>query len=448
MKPVQKIAGDLAEGRTTSAALVQSALERIDDLAGEGRRTFVTVLRDQAKAAALSADLLRRAGIVPSPLSGLPISVKDLFDLAGLATTASSRILAGARPAMEDAAIVARLRAAGAVIVGRTNMTEFAYSGLGLNPHYDTPRNPWDRQIGRIPGGSSSGAAISVTDGMAAAAIGSDTGGSVRIPAALCGLTGFKPTKGRHPMAGVLPLSTSLDTVGPLAPTVECCWLVDRIMAGESPSAPPAVSIGSLRLAVATTHMFDNIEWPVASAFQRALSAISAAGAKLSNLPELDLNAVNVIGRQGNIISVEAFAWHRRLLEMRRDVYDPRVASRMDPGQRASAVEYVQAQEELRRRREESAALTRSFDAILLPTVAVVAPTIAELADDEHYFRTNALVLRNTAPANWLNRCAISLPIHGPGEAPVGLMLMGETFGDSRLFAAAGAVERAVAPLR
>jgi aspartyl-tRNA(Asn)/glutamyl-tRNA(Gln) amidotransferase subunit A len=448
MKTIREFADELAAGRATSADLVQSALERIDDLAGEGRRAYITVLREQAKSAAQSADLLRRAGVHLSPLAGLPISVKDLFDVAGLATSAGSRVLATAKPAAEDAAIVHHLRAAGAVVMGRTNMTEFAYSGLGLNPHYDTPRNPWDRGVGRIPGGSSSGAAVSVTDAMAVAAVGSDTGGSVRIPAALCGLTGFKPTKGRHSMAGVLPLSTSLDTVGPLAPSVDCCWMIDRILAGQSASTPPDIAANELRLAVATSNMFDAIEWPVASAIQRALSAISSAGAQLVDLPDLDLNSANVVGRQGNIVAVEAYAWHRRLLELRRDAYDPRVATRMDMGRQASAASYVEALEELKRQREESAHLTQPFDAVLLPTVVVVAPTIAELGDDEHYFRMNALILRNTAPANWLNRCAITLPIHRTGEPPVGLMLLGETFGDSKLFAVARSIEQAVRGIR
>ncbi len=215
MTPIRSLAADLAAGRTTSARLVEDALARIADQAGEGRRTFLKIHDAQARAAAKASDALRAAGIVPSPLAGLPVSVKDLFDLAGEVTTAASKATADDPPAAADAPAIARLRAAGAIVVGRTNMTEFAYSGLGLNAHFDTPRNPWDRATGRIPGGSSSGAAVSVADGMAAFAIGTDTGGSVRIPAALCGLTGFKPTARRIPRDGAFPLSYSLELRGP-----------------------------------------------------------------------------------------------------------------------------------------------------------------------------------------------------------------------------------------
>jgi aspartyl-tRNA(Asn)/glutamyl-tRNA(Gln) amidotransferase subunit A len=233
---LDSLAGQLAGGATSSARLLQQALTRIDDPAGQGKPTFTRVHRAAAQAAAVSSDRLRAAGVVPSPLAGLPISVKDLFDVAGEPTPAGSVALADAPPASHDASIVARLRAAGAVIVGRTNMTEFAFSGVGWNPHYGTPLNPYDRATGRIPGGSSSGAAVSVTDGMAVGALGTDTGGSCRIPAALCGIVGYKPTAKRIPLGGVLPLSFSLDSVGPLAPTVACCSALDAIMAGEQPA--------------------------------------------------------------------------------------------------------------------------------------------------------------------------------------------------------------------
>ena len=218
----------LDEGRATSLTLTEAALARIADPAGEGARVFTRVYAGQARAAAGAADLLRGAGLARSAIDGLPISIKDLFDVAGETTMAGSVVLADAPPATDTAVIVRRLLAAGAVIVGRTNMTEFAYSGIGINPHYGTPRNPWDRETGRIPGGSSSGAAVSVTDNMAAAAIGTDTGGSVRIPAALCGLTGFKPTARRVPLDGALPLATRLDSIGPIAASVRCCVRVHR----------------------------------------------------------------------------------------------------------------------------------------------------------------------------------------------------------------------------
>ncbi|MBP8861424.1 MAG: amidase, partial [Ottowia sp.] len=236
---IDQLAADLAAGSTTSLQLTEAALARAQDPAGEGARVFTLVDAERARAAAQASDLLRAAGMVRSPLEGLPVSVKDLFDVAGQVTTAGSVVLKDAPPAERNAPVIDRLIAAGAVIVGRTNMTEFAFSGLGLNPHYGTPKNPWDRAGGgRIPGGSSSGAAVSVTDGMAVVGIGSDTGGSVRIPSALCGLTGFKPTQRRVPIDGTVPLSTSLDSIGPLAASVRCCAIVDAVLAGEPPVVP------------------------------------------------------------------------------------------------------------------------------------------------------------------------------------------------------------------
>jgi len=206
MKPILTLAGELAAGKTTSQALVEDALTRIAVPSGEGARVFLRTHRESALAEAKASDALRAHGIVPSPLAGIPVSVKDLFDVAGDITRAGSKVLADAAPATADATAVRRLRQAGAIIVGRTNMVEFAFSGLGLNPHYGTPKNPWDRATGRIPGGSSSGAAVSVSDGMAAMGLGTDTGGSVRIPAALCGLAGFKPTARRISKDGTFPL--------------------------------------------------------------------------------------------------------------------------------------------------------------------------------------------------------------------------------------------------
>src|SRR5712691_2301816 len=227
-RPIAALARELAEGETTSRKLVEAALVRIADAGGEGGRAFTKVHAQGALLAADASDRLRKEGVVPSALAGLPVSIKDLFDIAGEVTTAGSKILRDAPPATADAVAVARLRAAGAVVIGRSNMSEFAFSGIGINPHYGTPANPYDRGRRRIPGGSSSGAAVSVADGMAAFALGTDTGGSVRIPAALCGIAGFKPTRARVPLKGAFPLSTTLDSVGPLAPTVECCATIFR----------------------------------------------------------------------------------------------------------------------------------------------------------------------------------------------------------------------------
>src|SRR5579864_3134358 len=266
MKPtVMSLAAELKDGRTTSRELIEQALARIADPAGEGARTFIKVYADSARAAAEAQDQLRNAGYVASSLAGLPVSIKDLFDVAGEVTLAGSKALDDRPPAARDAPIVARLRAAGAVIVGKTNMTEFAFSGVGINPHYGTPGNPYDRQ--RVPGGSSAGAPVSVADGCAIVAIGTDTGGSVRIPAALCGVVGFKPTAKRISRDGAIPLSTTLDSIGPLANSVPCCAIADAVMAGDEPTAPGPVSVEGLRLGVPQSFVLDDLAPEVASAF-------------------------------------------------------------------------------------------------------------------------------------------------------------------------------------
>jgi aspartyl-tRNA(Asn)/glutamyl-tRNA(Gln) amidotransferase subunit A len=223
----------LASQKITSRQLVEQALAAIKDPQGEGSRTFLSVHESEALAAADQVDAQRRAGAKLPALAGIPISIKDLFDEAGVTTLGGSKVLVGTAPATRDSSVVERLKKAGTVIIGRTNLVEFAYSGLGINPHYGTPKNAFDRATGRIPGGSSSGAAISVTDGMAAGAIGTDTGGSIRIPAALNGLVGFKPTARRVPLDGVLPLSFTLDSAGPIAKSVADCALLDQVLAAE-----------------------------------------------------------------------------------------------------------------------------------------------------------------------------------------------------------------------
>jgi aspartyl-tRNA(Asn)/glutamyl-tRNA(Gln) amidotransferase subunit A len=279
MPTVLSLAEDLAAGRTSSRALIEAALARIADPAGEGARSFVKVYTESARAAADAQDALRKAGYVASPLAGLPVSIKDLFDVAGEVTLAGSKALDDRPPAARDAPVVARLRASGAILIGRTNMTEFAFSGVGINPHYGTPGNPYDRRL--IPGGSSSGAAVSVGDAQAIVAIGSDTGGSVRIPAALCGLVGLKPTQNRIPRDGAIPLSTTLDSIGPLANSVACCAIADAIMAGEPPEAPPPVAALGLRLGVPQSYVLDGIAPEVGRAFAAActvLPSISLSG--------------------------------------------------------------------------------------------------------------------------------------------------------------------------
>jgi len=439
---LQALAADLAAGRTTSRALIEAALQRIGDPACEGKRAFVRVYGDTARAAADAQDKLRAAGYVASPLAGLPVSIKDLFDVAGERTLAGSRALDDAPPAKADAPIVARLRAAGAVLMGRTNMTEFAFSGVGINPHYGTPGNPFDRK--RIPGGSSSGAPISVADGMAAVAIGTDTGGSVRIPAALCGLVGLKPTQYRVPRAGATPLSTTLDSIGPIGASVACCALTDAVMAGRQPTVPTAIPVDALRLGIPQTYVLDDLEPAVARAFERAISALSGAGARIVELPMRMLAEYPTINAKGGFSPCEAYAWHEELLKRRGADYDPRVRVRIERGREMTAVDYVrllgQRADVIARAEQEMA----TVDALILPTLAVVAPPIAAFAKDEDFWRLNAKILRNPAWVNFLDLCALTLPIEPPGEAPVGLSLVGRHGDDRRVLAMGLGIEAVI----
>jgi aspartyl-tRNA(Asn)/glutamyl-tRNA(Gln) amidotransferase subunit A len=331
----------LAQGTTTSARLVDEALERGGDPAGEGAHVFTRLYRESARVQAAASDRLRAAGIVASPLHGIPISIKDLFDVAGETTTAGSLVLKERAPAARDAEIVRRLRAAGAVIVGKTNMTEFAYSGVGPNPHYGTPRNCWDRPGARIPGGSSSGAAISVTDAMAVAAIGTDTGGSVRIPAALNGLTGFKPTQRRVPLGGAFPLSNTLDSIGPLANSLACCAIVDAVIAGEEPAVPAPLPMRGLSLAVPRHYVIDGLEPVVARCFEDALRRLSDAGALIADLPFAELEELLSINALGGFCAAESYARLREVVVSDSARIDPRVLARIVRGAEMSGPDYV-----------------------------------------------------------------------------------------------------------
>jgi aspartyl-tRNA(Asn)/glutamyl-tRNA(Gln) amidotransferase subunit A len=445
MRRIDELAQALAQGRTSSRALIEDSLARIADPAGEGQRAFIKVQAEQASAMADAADTLRKAGRAPTRYAGIPIALKDLFDIEGEPTTAGSVVLADAPPAEQNATAVTRTLAAGFIPVGRANMTEFAFSGLGINPHYGTPSSPWDRASKRIPGGSSSGSAVAVADGMAAAALGTDTGGSCRIPAAFCGLVGYKPTARRIPLTGVLPLAPSLDSVGPLAPSVACCAAIDAILAGETPRPLIPARLQGLRLAVPETLVLEDLDDTVAAAFERALSALSAAGARIEKARFAAFDEGPAVNAKGGFASSEAYAWHRHLLAARGAEYDPRIRARIARGAPFSAADYLDLLAARARLVASLDAATAGYDAVLMPSVPIIAPPIARLEDEQRYNEVNMLVLRNTALGNFFDRCAISLPCHRPGEAPVGLMLMGETMGDARLFAVAAAVERVLA---
>lgn len=435
----------LAGRKITSRQLVEQSLAAIENPDGEGARTFLVVHRSEALAAADRVDSLRRDGAKLPALAGIPISIKDLFDEAGVVTLGGSTVLVGTPPAKRDSAVVERLRGSDAVIIGRTNLTEFAYSGLGINPHYGTPRNVYDRTTGRIPGGSSSGAAISVADGMAAGAIGTDTGGSVRIPAALNGLVGFKPTARRVPLDGVLPLSFSLDSAGPIAKSVADCALLDQVLAAGSDGVPQPAVLSSLRLAVPRSVFQDDLSPAVATAFAEALGRLSAAGATVVELPMNDFAQAASLNLRGVLTTAEAYSWHRRWMKDGADKYDPRVIMRIRPGETIIAADYIEALQSRQRFIRTINEAASGYDAMLMPTTPDTAPTIAETsADDASYLRLNGRMLRNTSLVNVFDGCALTVPCHDPGAAPVGLMIAGTENTDRRILAIGLAVEAVV----
>lgn len=426
---------------TTIAALADASrsvlIDHCIDAAQNTVSVFTRLYPEAARAAAVHADAMRAANAALSPVAGLPVSIKDLLDVAGETTLAGSIVLKNFPAAKSDAPVVQRLRSAGAAILGKTNMTEFAFSGVGINPHYGTPRNPADSQTARIPGGSSSGAAVSVASGICVAAIGSDTGGSIRIPAALCGLTGFKPTAHRVPTAGAIPLSTTLDTVCAMTRSVDDCILIDSIIA-DTPLTIPELPLTGLRLALPRTLMLDGMDAHVADSFSSVLTRLSAAGARIIDMPFSMLADLPQLNR---FAGAESFAWHRELLAEHEADYDPRVVKRINQGAAMSAADYMHLHQARRIWITQMENLLAPFDALIMPTVPIVAPLLADLeASDEMFAKFNALLLRNPSAINYLDGCAISLPCHAAGTLPVGLTIAGPALSDRTVLAIARAV--------
>ena len=438
------IAAGLASGKLTARDHVESCLAAID--CEDGKRAFITVNAETARKQANRVDKLRAAGAALPPFAGVTLSVKDLFDIAGEVTTAGSRVLADAQPAARDATVLARLRAAGFIVIGRTNMTEFAYSGLGMNPHYGNPRSPFgrDRDGGRVAGGSSSGSAVSICDDMAAATIGTDTGGSTRAPAAFCGITGMKPTTTRMPSHGVYPLSTSFDAAGPMAATVACCAILDDLMTGGDGRAETPFPVSGLRLAVPRGYLFDDLDPEVATAFDSALDRLSAAGAIITDIRLDILEDLRPANRPKSIVSAEAYEIHCEMMAGRKDGYDPYVAARLAAGADISAADYISMTRERTATCAAVQSVTRPYDALLIPTTPSLPLPLDGLEGIDTLMKASARVLRNTALSNYLDRPTITMPCHKAGSAPVGLSLMGSRGHDRRLLAVAAAVEPVV----
>lgn len=441
MKTIRELSFDLASGRLTSVALTQQMLARAEEHRAQGGHAYVSLDGEQALKEARASDALRAAGVVASPLAGIPISIKDLFDVRGQVSSAASLALADTPAAASDAVAVARLRAAGAVLLGRSNMSEFAFSGLGLNPHYGTPRNPHDAS--RVAGGSTSGGAVTVALDMAAGALGTDTGGSIRIPSAFCGLTGFKPTAATVPLAGTVPLSRSLDSAGPIARSVDCCAILHAALSGQQHVSPlPAPLLKGLRFGYTLDFVGAGIDAQVRQAFDAALAQLRAAGALVEQFDFPELLQLPAINGGGGLVAAEAWHWHRELLEARGAQYDQRVAARIRRGQQQGAAEYLDLLDARAHLRVIAQQRLAPHDAWLMPSVAIVAPEVAPLeADDATFFATNGLVLRNASVINFLDGCALSLPCHGKGELPVGLSICGLNGTDARILAIARSVE-------
>ncbi len=429
-------------GTLTAETLIERSIAAAEGAAC--RHAFTLTTFDAARAQA-------RAARPDSPLAGLAVSVKDLFDIAGQTTAAASRVLADAPPAAADCPAVARLRAAGAAFVGRTNMSEFAFSGVGINPHHGTPANAATAALDatpRIPGGSTSGGAVTVAACAAWAALGSDTGGSIRIPAALQGLVGFKNTARRVPTDGAVPLSTTLDTVCAITRSVRDAVLLHEVLAARSVTLARR-PIASLRFGVPTTLMLEALEPEVASAFERSLRTLRDAGAHVEDISLPTLAELATLNAAGGFPAAESWAWHRRHLAAGAERYDPRVALRIRRGEAMSAADYVELTWARRDWIARTEAAIAGFDAMLSPTVPKLAPPIGPLAaSDEAFFATNGALLRNPSAINFLDGCALSLPCHAAGEMPVGLMVWGAARRDDAVLDASLAIEAALAPRR
>lgn len=446
LRTLRRLADDLTDGRTSARELVEKALANISDMVDDGGPVFLQVDKDHALARADEIDGLRKAGREPSRFAGIPFSVKDLFDIAGQVTTAGSVILKGDAAADQDALAIERLLSAGFVNLGRTNMTEFAYSGVGLNPHHGTPKSIWDRQTGRIPGGSSAGAAVSVADGTCALAIGTDTGGSCRVPAAFNALVGFKSSLGRVPTQGVFPLAESFDTIGPLARTVQCAAIGDSIMANDWDGQIVERPLKGMRLGMPLSLVLDDLDDDVAMVFGEVLTRLACCGVQIIDIEFPELAELPDINAGGGIAAHEAYAVHRDRLAKCGDEFDQRVRKRVLAGSNLSDADIMGLKAKRAEIISQADKLMADVDAFIMPTTPHIAAPISDLDDDADYGRINLMALRNTFVGNFLNRCSISVPAHANGNAPVGLMLMAPLMADQELFSIALAVESVVSP--
>jgi aspartyl-tRNA(Asn)/glutamyl-tRNA(Gln) amidotransferase subunit A len=429
----------LRTGRLTSLALVEAALSAIESH-NAATNAFILIDAEGARAAARRADEEHHAGMDGKPLHGLPISLKDLIDVAGQPTTAASKVLEH-DIASTDAPVVTRLRAAGAVLIGKTNLHEFALGTTSEDSAYGAVRHP--RDGAHVAGGSSGGSAVAVAMGMSLASIGTDTGGSIRIPASACGVVGLKPSLLDVPKDGVIPLSLTLDHVGPLTRTVADARTMWEVLADRQPRPSPPAPASSLRLAVLGGPFTTRVEPAVRAAFEHALGRLSAHGVRLS---EVSLGSASTIpDTYVKIVLPEGAAWHARYLEERAALYSPLVRSRLEAGRAISAVDYLLARQARRDLRRAVDALLEYADAIILPTLPVLAPRLGQddVTIDGEQVPVRTAMLRNTQPFNITGHPAISLPLDAGGW-PCGFQLVGRLGDTPTLLAVAEACENMI----
>jgi aspartyl-tRNA(Asn)/glutamyl-tRNA(Gln) amidotransferase subunit A len=420
---------------------LEEALALIADPNGEGARACLTIYTESSRAAADAADARARVGVTLGPLDGAIVGIKDLFDVSGEVTRAGSKILLeDSAPAAVDAVVVRRLRAGGAVIVAKNNMSEFAATIVGANPHYGTPGNPANRSL--VPGGSSSGGAVAVADGMCEIAIGSDTGGSCRAPAALCGIVGFKPSKFRVPTEGAFPLSYTLDSIGPLARTVRACADADAIMVGEQAQPFDSVPLNDLRFGVIQGGPLNGLDTTVTERFGYALNVLGQSGCRLKDERIALIGELGQVQAKASLLFTEAFAIHEERLNKSPDAFDPVVRTQVERGRRVTAADLIRLQNARLRLIRAMDRIVQEFDALIMPTTKIVAPLISESITPEGYAPKQPLLAGNTSIVNFLDLCAISLPIPRASGLPVGLMLVGRNGSDRRLLGIAAAVEQ------
>jgi aspartyl-tRNA(Asn)/glutamyl-tRNA(Gln) amidotransferase subunit A len=426
-KSIAQLSVLLQSGHLDPRALVEETLDAVGGEDDQAIFVELTAARamSEAEAAAKRIGEGRSCGV----LDGIPVAWKDLFDLEGMATTAGSTVLANDKPASRDADVVTALKQAGMICIGRTNMSEFAFSGLGINPHYGTPRNPASTDAHRLPGGSSSGAGVAVAAGLVPVAIGTDTGGSVRIPAAFNGVVGYKASRGRYSMRGVYPLAKSLDSLGPLTHTVKDAVWVDAAMRGEAAADLTRAPLSGLSLVVPETVFFDGIEDGVAAAFEQAVERLVRAGASVRRQAfPIFSELFDLIREKGALVTAEAFALHKTRLEGADAArMDPRVVARAGLGANISMPDYIALIEARERMTAAFSGMIGRQELLVSPTLPHVAAKVAPLLEsDDAFFAMNAKTLRNTQIGNFFDLCGVSIPC-GTGDAgmPVGLLLSG-----------------------